>query len=249
MTNTANEQASTAPTAVSPLAISRELSYSYDLLYDIKTPEQLRAEVESLASRLSGIAELCRGDGFPIDDYIKSVLAFPDAATQSLGAKAPISETARRRLQRDAADLSAAAARKQISLHPFELSKERLAAQTNFELGCWLHYYSRRVGMPTEKGFEARVDCLRRLIMADQIRPGYDYFTVFDFGERQYDAIFEMCDTERVIDKLREMIPQDKTGRIEEAFRHFGWPIENTTQGELYERGTSDVSASRERCV
>ncbi len=54
-----------------------ELPYSYDLLYDIKTKEQLQAEVEYLANRLSGLAELCRTDGESIDEYIRSVLAFP----------------------------------------------------------------------------------------------------------------------------------------------------------------------------
>ena len=170
-----------------------------------------------------------------------------NAAVQTDNDKAPISETVRRRLQSDAANLPAAAARKQVTLHQFELSKERLAAQTNFELGCWLHYYSQRVSMPTEKGFDARVDCLKRLIMADQRRPGYDYFTVFDFGERQYDAIFEMGDAQEVIDKLRESIPQDTTGRIAEAFRQFGWPIEGSTQAELSESGSSGVSTTRER--
>ena len=47
--------------AESPLDITvRELSYSYNLLYDIKTPEQLQNEVEYLAHRLGGIASLCR---------------------------------------------------------------------------------------------------------------------------------------------------------------------------------------------
>ncbi len=42
-----------------------------------KNNYRLQAEVEYLASRLSGLAELCRTDGDPIDDYVRSVLAFP----------------------------------------------------------------------------------------------------------------------------------------------------------------------------
>jgi len=57
--------------------LSRELGYSYDLLYDIKTKEQLQREVDYLAHRLAGIARLCREDGFSIDTYIKQIFAFP----------------------------------------------------------------------------------------------------------------------------------------------------------------------------
>lgn len=56
------------------------LSYSHDLLYDIKTTEQLQAEVEYLAHRLSGLARLCRDDGNTIDAYVLEILSFPKAS-------------------------------------------------------------------------------------------------------------------------------------------------------------------------
>ena len=59
------------------MSVDRQLNYSYDLLYDIKTYEQLQQEVEYLTHRLSGIAALCRGDGHSIDDYILMMLHFP----------------------------------------------------------------------------------------------------------------------------------------------------------------------------
>ena len=58
----------------------RELSYSYDLLYDIKTQEELQSEVEYLAHRLGGIARLCRDDGYSIDEYIITAMALPNAS-------------------------------------------------------------------------------------------------------------------------------------------------------------------------
>ena len=61
----------------------RELSYSYDLLYDIKTAEQLQNEVEYLAHRLGGIARLCRDDGHSIDVYVLAVMEFPNAPVTS----------------------------------------------------------------------------------------------------------------------------------------------------------------------
>lgn len=54
------------------------LGYAYDLLYDIKTKEQLTNEIDYLVERLSGIAKLCRQDNHSIDDYIRSVLQLED---------------------------------------------------------------------------------------------------------------------------------------------------------------------------
>ena len=54
------------------------LGYAYDLLYDIKTQEQLTNEIDYLVERLSGIAKLCRQDNHSIDDYIRSVLQLED---------------------------------------------------------------------------------------------------------------------------------------------------------------------------
>ncbi len=71
---------STTPIAQGPVECRvRELSYSYDLLYDIKTQEQLQNEVEYLAHRLGGIAKLCRDDGNSIDEYLRTVLMTPNA--------------------------------------------------------------------------------------------------------------------------------------------------------------------------
>lgn len=52
------------------------LRYAYELIYDIKTEEELKSEVEYLVHRLAGIANLLREDGRDIDDYIKAVLGY-----------------------------------------------------------------------------------------------------------------------------------------------------------------------------
>lgn len=50
------------------------LPYGYDLLYDIKTEEQLNAYVESLVRDLVSIAAMRREDGKPIDAYLRQKL-------------------------------------------------------------------------------------------------------------------------------------------------------------------------------
>lgn len=55
--------------------------------------------------------------------------------------------------------------------------------------------------------------------------PEYGFHTVFDFGERQFDDIFEQGDSKAVIAGLRSKIATDKTGLIASSFAYFGWPI------------------------
>lgn len=134
---------------------------------------------------------------------------------------APITAAERKQLKANLADLRATAARKQTTLDAWDESSERQAGTDNFELGCWLYYYNRRVGT---EGIEARIDCARRIFLAGITNPGYRYFTAFDFGERQFDTIFEMGDGAEVIKGLRQLLPSDSTGNLEKAFRYFGWP-------------------------
>jgi len=52
----------------------RKLDYNYDLMFDIKNAGQLKGEIDHLATRLSNIADMCRRDGYPVDDYILRIL-------------------------------------------------------------------------------------------------------------------------------------------------------------------------------
>jgi hypothetical protein len=141
-------------------------------------------------------------------------------------AKAPIPIVVRNQLMQDAKNIKATAVRKQVTLRPIEEVAERRMAQKHFELGCWLHYYSSKVGLDSEAGFKARVECAMRLFLSDIASPSYGFFTVFDFGERQFDSIFEMGDAGEVIDRLRYAIQTDSSGLIEKAFGHYGWALE-----------------------
>lgn len=118
-------------------------------------------------------------------------------------------------LRADAQNIRAAAQRKQVTLDDWDAAQETQAAKSHFDLGCWLFYYSRRVGL--EDGLKHRIDCARRIFLADIQNPGYMFFTVFDFGERQFDTIFEMGDADQVLDALRHLAHQDSSGRLLKA--------------------------------
>lgn len=134
-------------------------------------------------------------------------------------------------LRADAQNIRAAAKRKEVTLDAWEERHETEAAQQHFDLGCWLYYYSRRVYLDNAEGLASRIDCARRIFLAGLTNPGYRFFTVFEFGERNFDTIFEMGDADQVINELRQLVKSDKTGRIAQAFANFGWTLTNEVLG------------------
>lgn len=135
---------------------------------------------------------------------------------------APLSDSERRSLRADLDNIRLTAARKKVTLDPYDEANEAHSGNLHFELGCWLYYYRRRISV---EGTETRIDCARRIFEAGITNPGYKFFTVFDFGERQFDTLFESGDAEEVIAGLRALIPGDTTGNIQKAFTYFGWPV------------------------
>ncbi|WP_194727402.1 hypothetical protein [Noviherbaspirillum malthae] len=140
--------------------------------------------------------------------------------------QAPISIAERTQLRTDANDIRAAAKRKQVTLDRFEDARESTFAKTHFELGAWLFYYRNRISATGAQGLQDRIDCARRIYEAGLINPEYDFFTVFDFGERQYDTIFESGDADAVLDGLRFILNSAPTEGLRKAFLSYGWPTE-----------------------
>lgn len=140
--------------------------------------------------------------------------------------KAPLTVVELARLRADAKDIRATAQRKNVTLDAWEERQETAVAREYFDLGCWLYYYNRRVSLGGTDGLKNRIDCARRIFLAGLNNPGYGFFTVFDFGERQFDTIFEMGDAKQVISGLRELLCHDQTDRLAKAFEYFGWPLD-----------------------
>ena len=143
---------------------------------------------------------------------------------------APLLATQLKQLQLDAKNVRATADRKQVTLDNWEEHDETYHARHYFELGCWLFYYSSRIYKP--EGLADRIDCMRRIFEAGLNHLNYEFFTVFDFGERQFDTLVEMGDAKAVINAVRKRINDSQAGRnIREAFQYMGWPA--VTEGSL----------------
>jgi hypothetical protein len=139
----------------------------------------------------------------------------------------PLGEAELARLRADARDIPGTAKRRNTTLDAWDLRSERAAAEKHFALGCWLFYYSRRIFLSGPKGLKHRIDCARRIFEAGLSNPGYAFFTVFEFGDREFDTIFEMGDSAQVLDGLRKLARKSQHNAIKDAFAEMGWQLES----------------------
>lgn len=143
----------------------------------------------------------------------------------------PLGEADLARLRADARDIPGTAKRRNTTLDAWDLRSERAAAEKHFALGCWLFYYSRRIFLSGPEGLRHRIDCARRIFEAGLANPGYAFSTVFEFGEREFDTIFEMGDSAQVLDGLRKLARRSQRNAIKDAFAEMGWQLESTPAG------------------
>lgn len=135
--------------------------------------------------------------------------------------QAPLSTEVRARLRSDLNDVLACGRRKGLDIDRMTLRRESVIGERHFELGCWLHFYSTKLS----QGVWARIDCVRRLLLSayEPFSPSYDFFTVFDFGERQFDNCFEMGDAEQVMQAIASLRHVPHVGQ---KFAQAGWTDE-----------------------
>ncbi|MGF6996767.1 hypothetical protein [Paraburkholderia sp. GAS32] len=143
--------------------------------------------------------------------------------------RAPITPAVRAQLKRDCSDLNATAARKQTTLDKWDHAIESAAVRDHFELGCWLHYLTKQP--EGQDSIALRVECVRRLFEAGFDNPSFAFFTAFDFGERQFDNIFEQGDSKAVIEGLRAHLG---SRMVRAGFEYFGWPLVDDRQAALF---------------
>lgn len=144
--------------------------------------------------------------------------------TVSLRATAPLTKLEVQQLRADIRNIEAAAKRKGVDLDPYTKGKEIQLATAHFDLGCWLYYLQPKIGKDTPEGFTARILCALHLFLRGIRNPSYDFFTIFNFGARDYDTLFEMGDSASLIEALRPSLELDKSGHLLDAFKHYNWP-------------------------
>lgn len=115
----------------------------------------------------------------------------------------PLPNQTLEQLKYDAMNIRETAMRKTVTLDAWEEKSESFHAKNHFELGCWLYFYANQISLDGKRGLEARVECLHTILKAGFSKLNYEFFTVFNFGERQFDTIFEMGDANEVIQRVK----------------------------------------------
>ena len=147
--------------------------------------------------------------------------------------KAPITAEQRLQLLNDARDVKGTTLRKGFYVDPWYIEDEERFAKKYFELGCWLFYYDENL-IPGRKDYlQMRVDCLLKIYLSGIVDLTCGFQTVFNFGERRYDDIFESGDADAVRNRLREYLPSDKTGLLAKAFDYNGWSLTDNSRWSL----------------
>jgi hypothetical protein len=136
---------------------------------------------------------------------------------------APLTKEQVQQLRADAKNVAATAVRKGLLVHRSDLLSEKQAAAEHFDLGCWLFHYSTRVGGSGPTGTKDRIDCVRRLWDAGIKSPSYEFHSVFDFGERQFDSCFEMGDDDQVAAGLISAALERPHSQLADIVRGWGW--------------------------
>ena len=144
--------------------------------------------------------------------------------------RAPIPAALRAGLLRDTQSVDsilAAAARHGDDCGRWEAQDEFEHAQRYFELGCWLKYFSERVGASQgPDGLADRIECVRKCWEAGVYDVGYSFYSVFRFGERQFDTCFEMGDGDKVAQALVEIARDNPNGPIADGVRRMQWAMD-----------------------
>lgn len=119
-------------------------------------------------------------------------------------------------------------------MNAWQEERESAAATSDFLLGTWLYYYTHGVYKRGTHTLQDQIDCLYRLFRAGIHHPRYRFFTVFDFGEREFDTIMEQGNSDQVIQGLREIYQKEKVFGIAEAFAYHGWSLADERQLAMF---------------
>jgi len=138
--------------------------------------------------------------------------------------RAPLSNTDRKAITKDIANIEVVARAKDYDCSASEARYDKRMAEDHFELTCWLKWFMTS---------QARRDCVatRALIVFLIFENGlqglaYEFHTITDFGERQFDDIFEKNDGGDVIVQLNRLVSAFGGERSKVGLAYYGWERE-----------------------
>jgi hypothetical protein len=133
---------------------------------------------------------------------------------------APITPRQRAMLLARLKDLRGTAQMHGTSLSDWELMDEANAARLHFEVGAWGWWSQQR---RESLSVQDRARVIFAVLASGKTSVGYEFFTAFEFGERQFDAFFEMGDGHEVVDAVSELVVSSGNAAALACLQANGW--------------------------
>lgn len=134
--------------------------------------------------------------------------------------RAPITVAQRAALQRRLCNLPKVAARRGTTLDDCDRRREEREGRAHFEVGAWGWWASRRRASLT---LEDRANVVFAVLTSGRTCVDYEFFTAFEFGERDFDAYFEQGDSEHLVDAIAAKVYASGNAVALEGLRANGW--------------------------
>jgi hypothetical protein len=134
--------------------------------------------------------------------------------------RAPLSAAQRAKLHRDLQRIEQVAARRGTTLDAWDKLAEQTAGRTSFEVGAW-GYWAHLRGADITVEDRARV--IHAVLCSGDDDVGYRFFTVFHFGERDFDNFFEQGDSAQVLEDVARLIDASGNDVARDLFTRNGW--------------------------
>lgn len=144
---------------------------------------------------------------------------------------APITARQRTMLRKRLANIEATARARGVTLDAWDKYTEEDAGRTHFELGAWL-WWAAHHGVVNSGCVETRAHVVHMILASGKSDIGYEFYTVFEFGERDFDSFFEYGDGLDVVMAVRRLVFESGNPTAITALREAGWDAPKYQEAE-----------------
>lgn len=141
--------------------------------------------------------------------------------------RAPIGPAQRAMLKRRLANLDATARRRGTTLDAWERAAEAHAGRIHFEVGAWGWWSQQRRDALT---LHDRARVVFAVLASGLTTVEYEFFTAFQFSERDWDAFFEMHDGSELVQAVSDIVHHSGHATALAGLQANGWvrPVRQT---------------------
>jgi len=147
--------------------------------------------------------------------------------------RAPIGPAQRAMLMRRLANLDAIARRRGTTLDAWDRANEERAGQIYFEVGAWGWWSQQR---RDSLSLNDRANVVFAVLASGLTSVGYEFFTAFEFSERDWDSFFEMHDGSELVQAVSDIVHRSGHATALVGLQANGW-VRPVRQSDLFAAG------------